>query len=101
LEATEYKLDTEYGNYFDATPHVDQGWPEQYIAADVVASKEEQSKKYERQWTVAQIINAIIGAGLTIEKIGEHPDPYWTMFPNMPEEGLKRLPQTFSVLARK
>jgi SAM-dependent methyltransferase len=101
LEATEYKLDTEYGNYFDDSAHTDQGWPEQYIQADSIAPKEEQSKKYERQWTVAQIINAIIGAGLTIEKIGEHPNPYWTMFPNMPEETLKCLPQTFSVLARK
>jgi ubiquinone/menaquinone biosynthesis C-methylase UbiE len=101
LEATEYKLDPEYGNYFDNAPHVDQGWPEQYIDKSVVVPQEEQAQKYERQWTVAQIINAIIGAGLTIEKIGEHPDPYWPAFPNMPAEMLKRLPQTISILARK
>ena len=101
LAAETYVLDAEYGNYFDNAAHMDQGWPVEYINADAIGEKEKQAQKYERQWTVSQIVNAIIGAGLIIEKLGEHPDPYWEMFPNMPKEMLERLPQTFSVLARK
>ena len=42
--------------------------------------------KYERQWTLGQIINPLIETGLRMERFEEHPDPYWEQFPNMPDE---------------
>jgi hypothetical protein len=53
------------------------------------------------QWTLSQIINSIIGAGLTIDLRNEYPEPFWDQFPNIPAETLHRLPHTFAVLAHK
>ncbi len=100
MEAAEYKLDPKFGDYFSTEIMDEQGWPESYIP-ELDVPVEEQARMYERQWTIAQITNAVIGAGLRIERLGEHPDPYWQQFPNIPEDLLRRLPQTFSLLASK
>ncbi len=100
MEADHLRLDDEYGNYFDDEVHADtSGWPTSYIPSKY--QQEKTNTKYERQWTVAQVVNAVIGAGLVLEKLGEHPDPYWNGFPNLPEKTRQKLPQTLSVLARK
>jgi SAM-dependent methyltransferase len=100
MEADHLRLDAEYGNYFDEQVHADNsGWPTTYIPSEYQQGKI--NTKYERQWIVAQIVNAVIGAGLVLEKLGEHPDMYWEAFPNLPEETRSKLPQTLSVLARK
>jgi SAM-dependent methyltransferase len=101
LEAETYRLDPVYGDYFMTSVVTDQGWPTTYIPADAVPATEQQARKHERQWTLAQVVNAVIGAGLTVAKLGEHPEPYWEQFPNMPEDTRRRLPQTFSLLAQK
>ena len=101
LDASEFRLDPEYGDYFDAKAHVDQGWPTTYIPADAVPPTEQQARKYERQWTVAQIVNALIGTGLVLERLEEHPEPYWNQFPSIPPDVQRRLPMTLSVLMRK
>ena len=100
MAAETYALDPEYGDYFDDNAHRDEsGWPIEYIPGEFHSEKP--APKYERQWTIAQILNALIDAGLAIERLGEHPDPYWNAFPNLPADTLRRLPQTLSVLARK
>ena len=43
------------------------------------------------------ITNALIGAGLTIEILGEHPEPYWNIFPNLKPELRGIIPLTFSI----
>ena len=43
----------------------------------------------------------LVGAGLTVEHLGEHPDPYWANFPNLPERTRATIPMTFSIMARK
>jgi SAM-dependent methyltransferase len=103
LNAVEYRFDPDpqFTDYFGTGIATDVGWPESYIPADAVVPGEQQTKKYERQWTVAAIVNAILGAGLRLERLGEHPDPYWNQFPNMPDDIRSRLPNTLSVLARK
>ena len=53
------------------------------------------------QWTLGQIVNSVIGVGLSIERFEEYPEPFWDQFPNMPPETLHRLPHTFSLLACK
>jgi hypothetical protein len=99
-EADHYKLDARYGDYFSTQIEPDQGWSPTYIG-DIGIPPEQQTTKYERQWTLGQIINAVIDAGLRIERVEEHPDTYWNQFPNMPSELIRRLPNTFSLLARK
>lgn len=56
----------------------------------------------ERQWTLADIVNSVIAAGLTIEHLGEHPEPFWRPS-GAPEAAAWRgtLPNSFTLLARR
>lgn len=54
-----------------------------------------------KQWTLSDIINSLISAGMIIERFEEYPTPFWQQFPNMTEEILKRLPHSFAIRARK
>jgi len=103
LAASEIKLnpDPHFGNYFSEDIDMSQGWPVQYLPAESVPAAEKQSAKYERQWTLGQIMNALIKAGLRLERFEEHPDQYWEQFPNLPNELASRLPHTFSLLMRR
>lgn len=98
--AEELRLDPEYGNYFDAQIHRDQGWPETYIGP-LEKPTEELAHKCERQWTLGAVINACVGAGLRVERLEEHPDQYWDELPRVPPEVRRRLPNTYSLLCRK
>src|SRR5438874_382138 len=60
-----------------------------------------QAHKHERQWTLGHIMNALIDAGLLLERFEEHPEQYWNPFPNLPREIANRLPYTFSLLMRQ
>ena len=51
----------------------------------------------ERQWTLGDIVNALLAAGLRLLRLEEHPDRYWDIFPNMLPELQDRLPHTFSL----
>ncbi|MFC7331151.1 class I SAM-dependent methyltransferase [Marinactinospora rubrisoli] len=73
------------------------GWSADYIGA--LAG--EPSVKYERLWTIGQVVQALIDAGLTITRLAELPDAFWAEFPNMPEEVRRRLPSTFLLHARR
>ncbi|WP_394792947.1 class I SAM-dependent methyltransferase [Armatimonas sp.] len=99
LNAEHFQLDADYGDYFSARIYEDEGWPTSYIPEAYQQGK--LAKKFERQWTVAQLVNALITAGLALEKLGEHPDLYWDTFPNFAPELAAKLPQTLSILARK
>lgn len=100
MEADTFRLDPVYGDYFMTEPVADQGWPSQYIG-DLGKPKEQHATKYERQWRLGDIVNALIAAGLVVERLEEHPDSYWEMFPSIPPDIVRRLPQTFSLLMRK
>lgn len=89
------------GNYFSNAVAVNQGWPETYIPVDAVPPQKEQARKHERQWTLGQIMNALVDAGLLLERFEEHPDQYWDQFPHLPKDLADRLPHTFSLLMRK
>ena len=77
-----------------------KGWPDSYIG-ELDRPNEELTPKYERQWTLGQVINPLIDAGLRVERFEEHPDPYWNNLPNVPSDLARRIPQTFSLLMRK
>jgi SAM-dependent methyltransferase len=103
LTASELKLDPDprYGDYFSRTIAVDQGWPTTYIPESVVPPRELQARKHERQWTLGHILNALVDAGLRLERFEEHPEPFWDQFPNLPADVVRRVPNTFSLLMRK
>ncbi|MGV8084606.1 MAG: methyltransferase domain-containing protein [Coriobacteriia bacterium] len=77
-----------------------KGWPATYIG-DIGVPVERQATKYEHLWTLSAIFQALRGAGLTVEQLGEYPDPYWDAFPNLPPDLARRIPMTFSMLARR
>jgi hypothetical protein len=89
IKAAAYRFDVEHGSYFS----------ERF--RETLFSRVTQATPRSRQWTLGQIINSIIGAGLIIEKLHEYPTPFWNQFPNIPAETLHRLPHTFALLARK
>ena len=40
-------------------------------------------------------------AAARIERLEEHPDPYWNQFPLLAADLVRRLPHTYSLLASK
>ena len=93
------KLDEDepFGNYFSHSIAKDSGWPELYIPTELVPDVSKQEHKFERQWTLGQIMNSLIAAGLRLVRFEEHPDQYWEGLPNLPVEIANRLPHTFSL----
>lgn len=87
-------------NYFSYAES-SQGWPDTYIGDTLGIPVTQQSRKYERLWTLSAIFNSLKEAGLVIEYFGEHPEPYWDNFPNLAPDVRDRIPMTFSILARK
>ncbi|MFZ4508225.1 MAG: class I SAM-dependent methyltransferase [Fimbriimonas sp.] len=102
LNAAEPKLDPNppFGDYFATEIGEEKGWPTTYVG-DVLTEAEDLSVKHERQWNLGQVVNALIGAGLQIERLDEYPELYWETFPNWTPELRAKIPQTFSVIARK
>ncbi len=90
-----------YGDYFAQALDHSTGWPETYIPATAVLPVDQQSVKHEHQWTLGQIINSLIAAGLVVVRFEEHPDQFWDQSPLLPAEIARRLPHTFSLLMRK
>lgn len=88
-EAKDYVLDQEHGNYFSDK-----------FRNSLFDSNTGETPHY-RQWTLAQIVNNIIGAGLVIDRMEEYPEPFWGQFPHIPDETLHCLPHSFALLAHK
>jgi len=99
-EVTELKLDSVYGDYFQTSTQVDQGWGPTYVG-DLGKPKEELAKKYESQKTFGQILSPLLAAGLRLEALQEHAEAYWNQFHLLPKETVAKLPNTFSLLMFK
>lgn len=55
----------------------------------------------ERQWTLGEIVTAVAAAGLEIRHLGEHPEPFWRAEGVAASAWDGRLPNSFSLLARR
>lgn len=55
----------------------------------------------EWQWTLGQVITAIITAGMEIRHVAEHPEPFWQPGGITAAAWHGRLPNTYSLLARR
>lgn len=86
-------------NYF-AHSELSQGWPASYIG-ELSVPVAQQALKYERLWPLSTIFQSIREAGLEVEFLGEHAEPYWDICPNLKPELRATLPLTFSLRARR
>jgi SAM-dependent methyltransferase len=93
------KLDAD-ADYFRVAPISSKGWPATYVG-DVLTGEQGQSPKHERPWKMSDIINAVIGAGLSIGRFEEHPDTFYESYPKLPDDIRRRFPNTFSLLAER
>jgi SAM-dependent methyltransferase len=84
-------------SYFRTEPEPSQGWSAEYLGEVVTKPVEEQAVKYERVWPVSAVINALIDAGLRLDRFTEHPDTFWGSYARMPPEERAALPQTFAL----
>jgi len=89
---------TEY-DYF-ASPEASRGWAPEYIDHLVLAD-EDQSWKFARAWTLGEVITAMLGAGLKLEQVREHPTDWWGGHGDVRPEDRGRVPLSFSVVARR
>lgn len=55
----------------------------------------------EYQWTLGRLVTAVVNAGLAIEHLSEHPEPFWKMGDVEAAAFDGRLPNTYALLARK
>jgi SAM-dependent methyltransferase len=95
LEAAAYRLDSQRGDYF--SPGLsDQRWPAPFLAR-LNSPGAEPPRAWETQWTLGDIINSLVEAGLRLRRFEEHPDLYWDQFPNLAPDLARRLPHTFSL----
>jgi SAM-dependent methyltransferase len=54
----------------------------------------------EWQWTLGEIVTAVIDAGLEVRMLAEYPEPFWRMGGVEAAAWAGRLPNTFALLAR-
>lgn len=89
---------TDY-DYF-AGPEASKGWSPKYIERLSIAEAD-QSWKFARAWTLGEIITALLGAGLLLERVTEHPTDWWGGHADARPEERGRIPLSFSVVARR
>jgi SAM-dependent methyltransferase len=97
MEASTYQLSPHTGSYFSEQVAQDRGWP---MSSDPIREHADRDRLHvhERQWTLGQIMNSLVAAGLRLARFEEHPDMFWNQFPNLPADLASRLPHTFSLL---
>ena len=86
---------TDY-DYF-AGPEASKGWAPEYIDHLSIAD-DDQSWKFARAWTLGEIITALLGAGLRLDRVAEHPTDWWGGHGDVAPEDRGRVPLSFSVL---
>jgi hypothetical protein len=77
-----------------------RGWPADYVG-DIGIPTEAQGEKFERLWPLSVVVQAVIDAGLVIERFDEHAEAFWTAFPRLEDRLRNRIPLTFSLVARR
>jgi SAM-dependent methyltransferase len=89
---------TEY-DYFGG-PEASRGWAPEYIDR-LSIPEDEQHEKFARAWTLGEIVTALLGAGLRLERVTEHPVDWWAGHRDVRPEERGRVPLSFSIVARR
>jgi SAM-dependent methyltransferase len=88
---------TDY-DYFGGA-EASKGWAPEYIDR-LSLPDDDQSWKFARAWTLGEVITALLGAGLRLERVTEHPIDWWGGHADVRAEDAGRIPLSFSVVAR-
>ena len=88
---------TDY-DYFGGA-EASRGWAPEYIDRLSIPD-DEQHLKFARAWTLGEVITALLGAGLRLEQVAEHPVDWWGGHADVRPEERGRLPLSFSVVGR-
>lgn len=89
---------TEY-DYFGGA-EASRGWSPEFIEHLSIADAD-QSWKFARAWTLGEVITALLGAGLRIERVAEHPVDWWGGHADVRPADRDRIPLSFSVVGRR
>jgi SAM-dependent methyltransferase len=98
VDADGHWMATDY-DYF-AGPEASKGWAPEYID-HLSVDEADQHWKFARSWTLGEIITALLGAGLRLERVTEHPTDWWGGHGDIREDERGRIPLSFSVVARR
>ena len=89
---------TDY-DYF-AGPEASKGWSPGYIDR-LSLDEPDQSWKFARSWTLGEIVTAVLGSGLRVERVAEHPTDWWGGHGDVRKEERDRIPLSFSIVASR
>jgi SAM-dependent methyltransferase len=89
---------TDY-DYF-AGPEASKGWARDYID-HLSIPDDDQSWKFARAWTLGEVVTAIVGAGVRLESMAEHPIDWWGGHGDAAPAERGRVPLSFSIVARR
>jgi SAM-dependent methyltransferase len=92
LVATDY-------DYFGGA-EASKGWAPEYIDRLSIA-EDDQSWKFARAWTIGEIVSALVGAGLRLERLVEYPVDWWAGHRDLRPEDRGRIPLSFGIVARR
>lgn len=89
---------TDY-DYF-AGPEASRGWSPAYIER-LSLPDAEQAWKFARAWTLGEVVTALLGSGLRVEAVTEHPVDWYGGHRDVHPAERGRLPLSFSVTAAR
>jgi SAM-dependent methyltransferase len=89
---------TDY-DYFGGA-EASRGWAPEYIDRLSIPDAE-QALKFARAWTLGEVITALLGSGLRLERVTEHPVDWWAGHRDVRADQRGRVPLSFSVVARR
>lgn len=88
---------TDY-DYFGGV-EASRGWAPEYIDRLSIPDAD-QHWKFARAWTLGEIVTALAGAGLRIERLAEYPVDWWAGHRDLRPEDRGRIPLSFGLVAR-
>ncbi len=89
---------TDY-DYF-AGVEASRGWSPGYIDR-LSIDDADQSWKFARAWTLGEVVTALLGADLRLERLNEYPVDWWGGHADVLPEERGRIPLSFSILGRR
>lgn len=97
-DGAKHRLREDGRGYFDQGARANEGFPASAVArftpqGDIIPTA------WEWQWTLGEVVSAVVGANLQVERLEEHPSHFWDNFPSISAEEMARLPHTYSLIA--
>jgi SAM-dependent methyltransferase len=86
---------TDY-DYFGGA-EASKGWAPEYIDR-LSIPEDDQHWKFARAWTLGEVITALLGAGLRLDAVAEHPIDWWGGHADVRPQDRGRIPLSFSVV---